>query len=122
MLVSRGVNGATECIVESIFVVPSARIRHESAPLWQERERYLIHLLRQGRSHSYVRSTAAMLLQVVRLLDLSEMRTVQRGEIEEAAKRWREDSDYHLTRQPGHRSREVFSGRAHNWLSLMSMQ
>jgi site-specific recombinase XerD len=101
--------------MESIFVVPSARSRHEDAPLWPERQQYLLHLLRLGTNHENVRSTASILLQVVRLLHLSRMRTVDWSEIEEAGERWARDNDSHLTRKAGKRSAYVFSSKARCW-------
>lgn len=102
--------------METIFVVPSARSRHETAPFWPERERYLLHLLRQGSSHQNVRSAASTLLQVVRLLELSKMRTVDCSEIEAAARLWAKEDDFHLTMKPGKRSFDVFCARARAWL------
>src|ERR1700733_11236197 len=105
-----------ELRMETLFVVPSARSRHEAAPLWPERERYLLHLLRQGTSRQNVRSTASVLLQVVRLLELSTMRTVDCSEIEAAAKIWATEADLHLTRKPGKKTFGVFCARARAWL------
>jgi integrase/recombinase XerD len=105
-----------ELSMEALFVVPSARSRHEAAPLWPERERYLLHLLRQGSSQQNVRSAASTLLQVVRLLELSTMRTVDCSEIEAAARIWATEDDLHLTRKPGKRSFDVFCARARAWL------
>lgn len=102
--------------METLFVVPNARSRHEAAPLWPERERYLLHLLRQGTSRQNVRSTASVLVQVVRLLELSAMRTVDCREIEAAARIWATEDDLHLTRKPGKKTFDVFCARARAWL------
>jgi hypothetical protein len=95
-----------------IFVLPRTRTRHEEAPLWPERQQYLLHLLRQGTNRRDVCSTAAILLHVVRLLDLSRMRPVNGSEIREAGERWATDTNSHLTGKPGKRSSVAFSARA----------
>lgn len=62
--------------------------RHEKAPLLQEREAFIEHLLRQGTSLAAVRSVAWQLLNVVRLLKLTRLRDVWIDEIEKAAQQW----------------------------------
>jgi integrase/recombinase XerD len=63
--------------------------RQEQAPLPEEREAFLEHLLRQGTSLAAARSVAWQLLNVIRLLRLTRLRTVRVEEIENAAQRWR---------------------------------
>jgi len=62
--------------------------RHEEAPLLMEREAFLEHLLRQGTSLAAARIVAWQLLNVIRLLKLTQLRDVWIGEIEAAAKNW----------------------------------
>ena len=62
--------------------------RQEKAPLLQEREAFLEHLLRQGTSLAAARNVAWQLLNVIRLLQLTQLRDVWIDEIEEAAKKW----------------------------------
>lgn len=104
--------------MDGIFILPSARRRHEEAPLWHEREVYLAHLLQQGVSRENVRSTASTLIHVIRLLELSRMRAVGVSEIGEAGKRWASDHCARLTRKPGKKSFEVFSRIARGWLGF----
>ena len=73
-------------------------------------------MLREGINYECVRSAAAALYHVVRLLEMSKMRTVDFGEIEEAGARWAKEHDLHQTRQPGKGSIRAFSGRARSWL------
>ena len=62
--------------------------RHEQAPLLQEREAFVEHLLRQGTSLAAIRGVAWQLLNVIRLLRLTRLRDVKVDEIEEAAQQW----------------------------------
>jgi integrase/recombinase XerD len=68
---------------ESFYIV-----RHEQAPLLQERESFIEHLLQQGTSLKAVRGVAWQLLNVIRLLRLTRLRDVRIDEIEEAAQQW----------------------------------
>jgi len=60
----------------------------EAAPLIQEREAFLEHLLQQGTSLAAARGVSWQLLNVIRLLQLTELRDVWIDEIKEAAQRW----------------------------------
>jgi hypothetical protein len=50
--------------------------RHRQAPLLKERASFLNHLQQQGTSRKALRNLSAELLQVVRLLKLTEMREI----------------------------------------------
>jgi hypothetical protein len=62
--------------------------RQEVAPLLKEREAFLEHLLRQGTSPAAARGVSWQMLNVIRLLQLTELRDVGIDEIKEAAQRW----------------------------------
>lgn len=62
--------------------------RQEKAPLLKEREAFLEHLLQQGTSLAAVRGVSWQLLNVIRLLKLTELRDVRIDEIKEVARRW----------------------------------
>jgi hypothetical protein len=62
--------------------------RHRQAPLLKERESFLNYLQQQGTSRRSLRNLSAELLQVVRLLKLTEMRDVSLEEIQRAACCW----------------------------------
>lgn len=53
-----------------------------------EREQYLRHLLQRGFNRAVVRCTAAYLIHIVRIMQLSELRMVRREEIDAAGKEW----------------------------------
>jgi hypothetical protein len=61
-------------MIESILEEPLALGCHRTAPLLREREQFLSHLLRQGTSRRRVRSIAAYLIHIVRLMELTSLR------------------------------------------------
>jgi site-specific recombinase XerD len=76
-------------MIETIILEePSARCRFRTAPCLEEREQYLFHLMRQGYGHDYLRSISGSMLQVVRFLGLTTLRTVGLDEIERAGRAW----------------------------------
>lgn len=62
--------------------------RQEAAPLLKEREAFLEHLLQQGTSLAAAHGVAWQLLNVIRLLRLTQLRDVSINEIKHAARRW----------------------------------
>ena len=77
-------------MIETLSPFPIVRMRHEAAPLLAEREQYLRHLLQRGFNRAVVRCTAAYLIHIVRIMQLSELRTVNREEIAAAGNAWAE--------------------------------
>lgn len=75
-------------LIESLSDWPSVHQRHRAAPLLREREQYLAHLLQMGRNTNQVRSVAAYLIQIVRTLELNNLRMVELTEIDRAGERW----------------------------------
>jgi integrase/recombinase XerD len=63
-------------VIETISPWRSVRLRHESAPLLKEREQYLTHLLQRAYSRVSARCTAAYLVHVVRVMNMTSMRIV----------------------------------------------
>ena len=78
-------------MIEGILQEPLALTRHRTAPLLKERELFLSRLLRQGTSHHRVRSIAAYLIHIVRLMELTSLRGAGVEEIRKAGHQ-REDS------------------------------
>ena len=74
--------------MEPIYTSQTSRARHMLAPLLPEREQYLAHLRGQGFSLRRIRSQASKLLDVVRVLALSELRPISGTEVEAACERW----------------------------------
>jgi hypothetical protein len=75
-------------MLEEFLEHPFFLNRHRQAPLLKERESFLSHLQQQGTSRKALRNLSGELLQVVRLLKLTEMRDVSLAEIRQAARCW----------------------------------
>jgi site-specific recombinase XerD len=75
-------------LFDEISSWPSLHARHGAAPLLREREQYLATMLKRGVSRIVVRSTAAYLIHIVRLLKMSSLRKVELNEIEAAGRGW----------------------------------
>lgn len=70
------------------FSLPAALVRHKSAPLLRQRERFLAHLEATGTKRSAIRIAATYLLQVVNILGLRSLREVTIEEVDRAADHW----------------------------------
>jgi integrase/recombinase XerD len=76
-------------MIETIILEePSARARFLTAPCLEERERYLLHLMRQGYGPAYLRTISFFMLRVIGFLNLQTLRTVGLDEIEKASRNW----------------------------------
>jgi integrase/recombinase XerD len=75
-------------VFDKYFSIPAALARHRSAPLAEERERFLTHLEATGTGRSAIRIAAAYLLQVVNILGLRRLRDVTLEEVDRAADHW----------------------------------
>jgi integrase/recombinase XerD len=90
--------------------------RQEEAPLPEEREAFLEHLLQQGTSLAAVRGVAWQLLNVIRLLRLNRLREVRIKEIESAAQRWRRQQYSNSNARGYEHSASFFVYVAKKWL------
>ena len=90
--------------------------RHEEAPLLLEREAFLEHLLRQGTSLAAARIVAWQLLNVIRLLKLTQLRDVWIDEIEAAAKKWTREQRSNPNIRSYKHTRSYFIYVAKKWL------
>jgi integrase/recombinase XerD len=97
------------------------RIRQREAPLLEERERYLSHLLDRGTSKRFVRVVASRLLHINRLLGLTALRPVDRSEVQCATQRWIEYIESHPTRVVGVSTAYTFRNTAENWLRFYNL-
>src|SRR5438067_10240834 len=75
-------------MIETISPCRSTQERHRAAPLLVEREQYLTHLLQRGFAKVAVRNTAAYLIHIVRIMNLTTLRNVTQDEIDAAGKLW----------------------------------
>jgi site-specific recombinase XerD len=62
-----------------------------------------------------------MLLHIIRLMQLDQMRPINRDEILDAGQRWLTDVESHTTRQPGKTSVYAFTNVAENWFRFHSV-
>jgi integrase/recombinase XerD len=103
-------------MIEAFLEEPLALSRHRKAPLLTEREQFLSHLLGQGTSRRRVRSVAAYLIHIVRIMELTSLRGVEFEEIKKAAECWANYRGPHRRKQAGKASAYCFSYVAKKWL------
>lgn len=104
--------------IDAVSTLPAVRAKHREAPLLVERDKYLDHLLRRGASKLYIRTTAAYLIQIVRLLALEKLRVVSLDEIAIAGIAWTDDQCPHREMTSGKRASRSFIRVAKAWLSF----
>ena len=103
-------------MIETISTWPTVRLRHEAAPLLKEREQYLTHLLRQGFSRKVIRSTAAYLIHIVRVMNMTALRSVRPEEINTAGQLWAAYDGPHRKQLNSRGSPITFVRIAQSWL------
>jgi integrase/recombinase XerD len=103
-------------MIDYLFAFQSSRERQRSAPLFQEREAFLIHLHVQQVSFRRLRSIASMLLQIIRLLDLFEPRMLSPLDISQAARQWCCDAHFVRSRRP--KSYDSFHALSTRWFKF----
>ncbi len=92
------------------------RARHQNAPLLDERDEYLAHLLQRGSSPRRVRRIGSMLRRSIHFLDLKPDSIVTFADIETAALRWTESLNGPHRHPLKKDSLEEFKRSAVNWL------
>ena len=105
---------------EILFRTKYAVSHHRAAPLASERECYMQHLINQKMSHKGLRDTAALLLHVVRVLEITTPRTVHASEIKAAAKDWANESLAHR-KSSQCQSAIRFNTAAKGWLRFQGL-
>ncbi len=103
-------------MIETISPWQSVRLRHEAAPLLKERERYLAHLLDRGFGRAEVRCTAAYLIHIVRVMNMTSLRRVGQEEIDTAGQVWAAYEGPHRQKRRVKGSPIVFVRIAQGWL------
>jgi len=78
---------------ERIFSFETSRERHRQAPMLAAREEFLSHMLEQGTSVKRTRSVAAMILHIIRIMELKDHQPVARLSVDKAALKWSLDTD-----------------------------
>lgn len=92
------------------------RLRHQAAPLYEERDRYLSHLFDRGTSARRVRIIAGTLVSVVHFLNLHSDSRVTITAIEDAQTQWMESFIACRGRRVNTAAFEDFKRVASNWL------
>jgi integrase/recombinase XerD len=105
---------------DHLFDRPETVIRHRSAPLLNERVRYLQHCQNVGSPRGTLRRKARELLVIVDQMNLQEEGRIHLRDIEAAARRWayREPSHYKL--KDAERTRRHFVRVAKRWLEFLA--
>ncbi len=104
---------------EELFLMPQTADKHRSAPLAEERIRYLRHLKQTGASRRTLLVRVNDLLNVVRLLDLAPGDKVSIDRIEAAAAIWSLPGGRRCKRAASQESRQRFIFCATQWLAFL---
>ena len=104
---------------EELFRHPPSLGRYRSAPLAEERLKYLRHLRDGGFRPNTLRKRAANLLRLVGLLDLTGRRVVSVREVEEAAREWSRPGILRSQRPASVGFRAVFVANSVRWLRFL---
>jgi integrase/recombinase XerD len=103
-------------LIETVSVKPGFQRRHRSAPLLKEREQYLTHLLQIGYDARRVRAIAGYLVQIVHVMRLTSLRSVELAEIETAGERWADNKGSERIGKRTDTSPRTFAITARQWL------
>ena len=104
---------------EELFTQIKTIKEYQSAPLVEERLRYLVHYAERGASRYTLRAVAANQLSLVRLLDLRGEEGVCRSRVEAAAKAWSRPGGRRYARPASSKATLRFIGDAVRWLRFL---
>ena len=104
---------------EELFRHPPSIERYRSAPLAEERLKYLRRLRDEGFSLNALRRHATDLLRLVGLLDLTGRRVVSVREVEKAAREWARPGILRFQRPASGRCRAIFVANSVRWLRYL---
>jgi hypothetical protein len=104
---------------EELFTLPRALEKHRTAPLAEQRRRYLQHLKEAGARRSTLRKSANNQLSVVRLLELKEGDRVRVSRIEAVAAIWSQPKGRRCDRSASPKARTRFVSHAVRWLGFL---
>jgi integrase/recombinase XerD len=102
-------------MLEKIIRRPEALRRHQAAPLRRQREEFLAHLAREGRSQLKLRDASTYIVQFVHRANFRRMRRIDLSEIRRSAENWRERNP---TYPAGVQARKHFLRYAKAWLKF----
>ena len=104
---------------ETIYTCQRTIVAHRSAPLLEERCRYLTHRARSGAKRRTVRKIAANQLSLIKYLDLDVPRKFNFCQIEAAAQSWSHMGQHWYGRGASANALAVFIGQAVGWLEFI---
>jgi integrase/recombinase XerD len=104
---------------DQLFNCPEAVTQHQSAPLLNERVRYLRHCQDVGSPRGTLRRKAHELLVIVDQMNLQPDGMIDAEEIEEAARRWAYRQPSHYKLKDAEKIRTHFLRTAKQWLSFL---
>jgi len=107
-------------VIDILFTFDSTRSRQRGAAMLDQRERYFSYMFEQGVSKTRLRRIAAMLLNVVRFLDLLERRAITMRELREGSQRWLIEPGFRAARRPTKPSLTQFMLIATHWLRFQN--
>jgi len=102
-------------MIESLFVREGAIAKHKQAPLLNEREDYLRHLTTDEMCRTSIQGTATILMDVIRVMNLTSLRQVDIKEIRLAAECWAEEELVHREHLGCKTSARRFIRAARGW-------
>lgn len=97
------------------------RERHLAAPLLEERNKYLNHLLQRGTSARRAHTIGRKLLSVIRFLELDATKAVTVHAIDSATQRWKESIEKSTKRTVSSVSFDDFRRAAINWMQYRNL-
>lgn len=106
-------------MLERLFKYPAVLARHRNAPLFEEREHYLVHRAQQGCANNTLLRIARELLLVIQPLDMPSKSLVTAQQIRVAAERWARQQCRRGRAHCFRWSRELFVQVATDWLRFL---
>jgi integrase/recombinase XerD len=100
-------------MLEKIIRRPEALKRHQTAPLRRQREEFLAHLARGGRSRVKLRDASTYIVRFIQRANFRRMRRIDLSEIRRSAEKWRRRNP---TYPAGVQARKHFLRYAKAWL------
>ena len=104
---------------EHLFTRPSTIRRYQTAPLADDRLRYLIHCAQAGVERGMLCRIAVSQLHLVRLLDLKAGKGGSMSRVEAAARAWSRPRVRRYGRPASHKATVEFVGRSVRWLRFL---
>jgi integrase/recombinase XerD len=108
-------------VIESIFVRQCAIAKHKNGPLLKEREEYLQYLSARGRPPAQLQNVAMDLLHVIRVMDITSLRKVDKLELQMAGERWAREEEPHRLRRGNKTSATRFIQAARGWFRYQGL-